>query len=111
MQNGDFIDFSFLQVTTGPAFKELGTASTSTVLPFGELVLAQDQSLAFWLGRCEATDQHILAKANSNSLVKSNSVTRLSLDNSMELILFTIPSAKDCVIPASTRLGTAIFSS
>ena len=39
-----------------------GIAFTSAVIPFGELVLAQDQSLAFWLGRCEATDQHILAK-------------------------------------------------
>ena len=71
MQSGCLIDFR---------------ASTSAVLPFGELVLAQDQSLAFWLGRCEATDQHILAKANSNSLVKSNTVTRLSLDSSMDLI-------------------------
>ena len=69
-----------------------GIASTSAVLPFGELVLTQDQSLAFWLGRCEATDQHILAKANSNSLVKSNSLTRLNLDSSMDLILFKSPS-------------------
>ena len=60
--------------------RKWGIASPSAVLPFGELVLAPDQSLAFWLGRCEATDQHILAKANSNSLVKSNFVTRLSLD-------------------------------
>ena len=66
----------------------MGHSLISGVLPFGELVLTQDQSLAFWLGRCEATDQHILAKANSSSLVKSNSVTRLSLDSSMDLILF-----------------------
>ena len=69
-----------------------GIAFTSAVLPFGELVLTQDQTLAFWLGRCEATDQHILAKAHSTSLVKSNTVTRLSLDSSMDLILFKSPS-------------------
>ena len=45
-------------------------------------------NLAFWHGRCEATDQHILAKAHSVSLVQSNTVTRLSLDSSMDLILF-----------------------
>ena len=66
-----------------------GTAYSKPVLPFGELVLAQDQSLAIWLGRCEASDDHILAKANSNSLVKSKSVTRLSLESSMDIILFT----------------------
>ena len=58
------------------------------VLPFGELVLAHDQNLAIWLGRCEASDEHILAKANSNSLVKSRIVTRLSLVSSMDPILF-----------------------
>ena len=63
-----------------------GIASTSAVLPFGELVLAPDQRLAFWLGRCDATDQRILATANS-SLVKSTSVTRLSLTRPMERIL------------------------
>ena len=65
-----------------------GIAYSSAVLPFGELVLAQDQSLAIWLGRCKATDQHILAKANSSSLVKSNSVTRLSLSRSRNLTTF-----------------------
>ena len=65
-----------------------GTTYSSPVLPFGELVLAQDQSLAIWLGRCEATDVHILAKANSNSLVKSNSVTRLSLNRSRDFARF-----------------------
>ena len=64
-----------------------GIAYSNAVLPFGELVLAQDQSLAFWLGRCEATDEHILAKANSSSLVKSRSVTRLSLESSVDLTL------------------------
>ena len=49
----------------------MGHSLQQSVLPFGELVLAQDQSLAIWLGRCEATDEHILAKANSSSLVKS----------------------------------------
>ena len=67
----------------------MGIASSSAVLPFGELVLAQDQSLAIWLGRCEATDEHILAKANSSSLVKSMSVTRLSLNSSRDLAMFT----------------------
>ena len=65
-----------------------GTAYSNSVLPFGELVLAQDQNLAIWLGRCEPTDDHILAKANSISLVKSRTVTRLSLESSVDLTLF-----------------------
>ena len=65
-----------------------GTAYSSPVLPFGELVLAQDQSLAIWLGRCEASNEHILAKANSSSLVKSNPVTRLYSASSMDHSLF-----------------------
>ena len=84
-----------------------GIASTSAVLPFGELVLAPDQSLAFWLGRCEATDQHILAKANSNSLVKSNFVTRLSLDSSMDLILFKSSSLPPPELPSAAYLKMA----
>ena len=64
------------------------TAYHNSVLPFGELVLAQDQKLAIWLGRCEASDEHILAKANSCSLVKGRTVTRLSLESSMDPILF-----------------------
>ena len=86
-----------------------GIAYSSPVLPFGELVLAQTQhaesakldhrlqpqrSLAIWLGRCEATGEHILAKANNTSLVKSRTVTRLSLESSMDLSVFksiTIP--------------------
>ena len=77
-----------------------GIAYSSPVLPFGGLVLAQTQhaesakldhrlqpqrSLAIWLGRCEATGEHILAKANNTSLVKSRTVTRLSLEGSMDL--------------------------
>ena len=65
-----------------------GTAYSNSVLPFGELVLAQDQTLAIWLGRCEASDEHILATANSSSLVKDRTVTRLSLESSMDPILF-----------------------
>ena len=80
-----------------------GIAYSSPVLPFGELVLAQTQhaesakldhrlqpqrSLAIWLGRCEATGEHILAKANNTSLVKSRTVTRLSLESSMDLSVF-----------------------
>ena len=84
-----------------------GIAFTSTVLPFGELVLAQDQSLAFWLGRCEATDQHILAKANSNSLVKSNVVTRLNLDSFMDLSLFKSPSLPPPELPSADYLKMA----
>ena len=84
-----------------------GIASTSAVLPFGELVLAHDQSLAFWHGRCEATDQHILAKANSNSLVKSNSVTRLSWDSSMDLILFKSSSLPPPELPSAAYLKMA----
>ena len=59
-----------------------GVPFSNPVLPFGELVLAQTQhaesakldhrlqpqrSLAIWLGRCEATGEHILAKANNTS--------------------------------------------
>ena len=65
-----------------------GTAYSNPVLPFGELVLAQDQNLAIWLGRCEASNEHLLAKANSSSLVKGRTVTRLSLESSMDPILF-----------------------
>ena len=71
-----------------------GIAITS-VLPFGELVLTSDLSLAICLGRCESSDEHILAKANGNSLVTSTSVTRLSLESSMELA-----SLKSTSIPA-----------
>ena len=69
--------------------------TTNSVLPSGELVLTQDLSLAIWLGRCESSDEHILAKANGNSLVTSTSVTRLSLESSMELALL-----KSTSIPA-----------
>ena len=80
-----------------------GIAFSSAVLPFGELVLAQTQhaesakldhrlqpqrSLAIWLGRCESTGEHILAKANHTSLVKSRTVTRLSLEGSTDLGVF-----------------------
>ena len=80
-----------------------GIAYSRPVLPFGELVLAQTQhaasakldhrlqpqrSLAIWLGRCEATGEHILAKANNTSLVKSRTGTRLSLESSMDLSVF-----------------------
>ena len=69
-----------------------GVPFSNPVLPFGELVLAQTQhaesakldhrlqpqrSLAIWLGRCESIGEHILAKANNVSLVKSRTVTRL----------------------------------
>ena len=64
------------------------TAYCNSVLPFGGLVLAQDHNLALWLGRCETSDEHILAMANSSSLVTSNMVTRLSLKSSMDLTLF-----------------------
>ena len=79
---------------------------SSPVLPFGELVLAQTQhaesakldhrlqpqrSLAIWLGRCEATGEHILAKANYTSLVKSRTVTRLSLEGPMDFKSISIP--------------------
>ena len=53
------------------------TAYSTSVLPFGELVLAQDQNLAIWLARCEVSDDHTLANANSISLAKSRTVTRL----------------------------------
>ena len=65
-----------------------GTAYRSSVLPFGELVLASDQSLALWLGRCEVTDEHVLAKAFSSSLVTSTFVTRMSLESSRDLDMF-----------------------
>ena len=56
--------------------------------------LQPQRSLAVWLERCEATGEHILAKANNTSLVKSTTVTRLSLESSMDLSVFksiTIP--------------------
>ena len=80
-----------------------GIPFSSPVLPFGELVLSQTQhaesakldhrlqpqrSLAIWLGRCESTGEHILAKANNTSLVKSRTVTRLSLEGSTDLRVF-----------------------
>ena len=64
------------------------TAYSNHVLPYGELVLTPDQTLAIWLGRRDASDEHIFAKANSSNLVKSNSVTRLSLPCSRDLTLF-----------------------
>ena len=69
-------------------------AYSSSVLPFGELVLIQDHrlqpqsSLAIWLGRCEATNEHILATANSSSLIKTRIVTKLSSESSMDITLF-----------------------
>ena len=69
-------------------------AYSSSVLPFGELVLVQDHrlqpqsSLAIWLGRCEDTNEHILATANSSSLIKNRIVTKLSLESSMDITLF-----------------------
>ena len=83
-----------------------GIDYSSSVLLFGGLVLSQDLSLAIWLGRCESSDEHILANASSNSLVKSTCVTRLSLGSSMELALFkstSIPALK----PASADLEMA----
>ena len=80
-----------------------GVPFRNPVLPFGELVLAQTQhaesakldhrlqpqrSLAISLGRCEATGEHILAKANNTSLVTSRTVTRLSLEGSTDLGVF-----------------------
>ena len=69
-----------------------GIAYSNAVLPFGEFVFTQDLSLAIWLGRCESSDERILAKANSSNLVKSTCVTRLSLESSMELALFKCTS-------------------
>ena len=86
-----------------------GIDYSSFVLPFGELVLAQDQGLAIWLGRCEVTDEHILAKANSSSLVKSNSVTRLSLDSSRDLPMFTSISLPPPELTSAAYLKMAEF--
>ena len=94
-----------------------GVPFSNPVLPFGELVLAQTQhaesakldhrlqpqrSLAIWLGRCEATGEHILAKANNTSLVKSRTVTRLSLEGSCDLSVF-----KTISIPAPELSSSA----
>ena len=94
-----------------------GVPFSNPVLPFGELVLAQTQhaesakldhrlqlqrSLAIWLGRCEATGEHILAKANNTSLVKSRTVTRLSLEGSTDLGVF-----KSISIPAPELSSSA----
>ena len=84
-----------------------GTAYNNSVLPFGELVLAQDQTLAIWLGRCEASDEHILATATSSSLVKSQSVTRLSLASSMDIILFNSISLPAPELASATYLKMA----
>ena len=95
---------------------------SNPVLPFGELVLAQTQhaesakldhrlqpqrSLAIWLGRCEATGEHILAKANNTSLVKSRTVTRLSLEEACNLATFkTISiSAPELSSSASVKMA------
>ena len=87
-----------------------GTAYRHQVLPFGELVLAHDQNLASWLGRCEASDAHILAKANSSSLVRSITVTRLSLASSMDPLLFKSisvpqPELSSAVLLQMAKLG------
>ena len=94
-----------------------GVPFSNPVLPFGELVLAQTQhaesakldhrlqpqrSLAIWLGRCEATGEHILAKANNTSLVKSRTVTRLSLEEACKLSTF-----KTISIPAPELSSSA----
>ena len=94
-----------------------GVPFSNPVLPFGELVLAQTQhaesakldhrlqpqrSLAIWLGRCEATGEHILAKANNTSLVKSRTVTRLSLEEACNLATF-----KTISIPAPELSSSA----
>ena len=84
-----------------------GIAYSSSVLPFGELVLAQDLSLAIWLGRCESSDEHILATANSSSLVKSNSVTRLSLDSSRNLTMFKSISSPPPALASAASLKMA----
>ena len=94
-----------------------GVPFSNPVLPFRELVLAQTQhaesakldhrlqpqrSLAIWLGRCEATGEHILAKANNVSLIKSRTVTRLSLEESCNLATF-----KTISIPAPELSSSA----
>ena len=79
----------------------------TSVLPFGEPVLTSDLSLAIWLGRCDSSDEHILAKANGNSLVTSTSVTRLSLESSMELALFKSTSIPALEPASVTYLETA----
>ena len=94
-----------------------GVPFSNPVLPFAELVLAQTQhaesakldhrlqpqrSLAIWLGRCEATGEHILAKANNVSLVKSRTVTRLSLEEACNLATF-----KTISIPAPELSSSA----
>ena len=81
-----------------------GTAYSNSMLPFGELVLAQDQNLAIWLGRCEASDEHIFAQANSSSLVKGRTVTRLSLESSVDPILFKSISLPQPELPSAAYL-------
>ena len=98
-----------------------GIGYNSPALPFGELVLAQthhaesakldhrlqpQRSLAIWLGRCEATGEHILAKANNISLVKSRTVTRLSLEGSMDHSVFKSIS----IPPPELASGFSSFS-
>ena len=101
---GCLIAFSFIRAIRRQAFKEDGECLSAFLsYPLGSLFLAQTQhaesakldhrlqpqrSLAIWLGRCEATGEHILAKANNTSLVKSRTVTRLSLEESCNLATF-----------------------
>ena len=87
-----------------------GIAYSNSALPFGELVLAPDLSLAIYLGRCESSDEHILAMANSSSLVKNNFVTRLSRDTSMELTLLKSISIPQPRLASAAYLKTAALS-
>ena len=108
------IAFSFIRAIRRQASNEDGECLSVTL---SYLVLAQTQhaesakldhrlqpqrSLAIWLGRCEATGEHILAKANNTSLVKSRTVTRLSLEEACNLATF-----KTISIPAPELSSSA----
>ena len=98
------------QLHSGDKQTSFGTRwgiATNSVLPFGELVLTRDLSLAIWLGRCDSSDEHILAKANGNSLVTSTSVTRLNLESSMVLALLKSTSIPALEPPSAAYLEMA----
>ena len=111
MRCGCLIAFSFISSDQKTSFqRRWGVPFSNPVLPFGELVLAQTQhaesakldhrlqpqrSLAIWLGRCEATGEHILAKANNTGLVKP-------LEGSTDLSVF-----KSISIPAPELASAA----
>ena len=70
----------FFELERMDRFELLSFSMTPSVAKRKSARLQPQRSLAIWLGRCEATGEHILAKANNVSLIKSRTITRLSLE-------------------------------